>query len=289
MASEGEKTSPIKTAIMFCERSFCIPVRTDSIFYRLFQTFPRCFFDLMDLPPERVDEYRFASVEVKQLSFRLDGVFLTEQSDRPIYFVEVQFQRDTNFYARFFSEIFLYLYQKSLENDWQGVVIYPSRGIESTNRCHHYREFFDSGRVARFYLDELDDNLSVGLATLQLIVTENAIESGKKLIQQVRETFADSKQPQELLELIETILVYKLPSLSRREIEAMFSIGDLKQTRVYREALEEGIEQGIDRGRIQEKLAMIPRLSALGLSIEQIAETLELEIDRVREILSSLE
>jgi predicted transposase/invertase (TIGR01784 family) len=249
----------------------------------------------MDLPPERVDEYRFASVEVKQLSFRLDGVFLTEQSDRPIYFVEVQFQRDTNFYARFFSEIFLYLYQKSLENDWQGVVIYPSRGIESANRCHHYREFFDSGRVARFYLDELDDNLSVGLATLQLIVTpsENAIESGKKLIQLVRETFANSEQPQELLELIETILVYKLPSLSRREIEAMFSIGDLKQTRVYREALEEGIEQGIeqgiDRGRIQEKLAMIPRLSALGLRVEQIAETLELEIDRVRQILSGME
>jgi Putative restriction endonuclease len=51
---------------------------------------------------------------------------------------------------------------------------------------------------------------------------------------------------------------------------------------------EERIIQGIEQGRIQEKIALIPRLVALGLSEEQIAETLELEIDRVREILLGL-
>ncbi len=29
-------------------------VKTDSIFYRLFQTFPESFFDLLNLPPETV-------------------------------------------------------------------------------------------------------------------------------------------------------------------------------------------------------------------------------------------
>ncbi|WP_071591788.1 DUF2887 domain-containing protein [Microcystis aeruginosa] len=41
-------------------------MKTDSIFYRLFQTFPESFFDLLNLPPETVNHYQFSSV-----SFRL--------------------------------------------------------------------------------------------------------------------------------------------------------------------------------------------------------------------------
>lgn len=51
----------------------------------------------------------------------------------------------------------------------------------------------------------------------------------------------------------------------------MFTLSDLKQTRVYQEAKEEG------------KLEAVPRLLALGLSVEQIAEALELDVKAVRE------
>ncbi len=78
-------------------------MKTDSIFYQLFQTFPRCFFDLLDLPPDTVNCYQFSSVEVKQLAFRLDGVFVPDNSHQTIYFIEVQFQKDDKFYSRFFS------------------------------------------------------------------------------------------------------------------------------------------------------------------------------------------
>ncbi len=37
-------------------------MKTDSIFYRLFQTFPQSFFDLLNLPPETVNDYQFSSV-----------------------------------------------------------------------------------------------------------------------------------------------------------------------------------------------------------------------------------
>ncbi|WP_416338803.1 hypothetical protein [Microcystis aeruginosa] len=37
---------------------------------------------------------------------------------------------------------------------------------------------------------------------------------------------------------MEIILIYKLPKLNRKEIEAMFSLSDLRETKVYREALE---------------------------------------------------
>ncbi|NEO40811.1 MAG: DUF2887 domain-containing protein [Moorea sp. SIOASIH] len=57
----------------------------------------------------------------------MDGVFLptTTTAQQPIYFVEVQFQRNSQFYSRFFSEIFLYLNKNEISNDWRGVVIYP--------------------------------------------------------------------------------------------------------------------------------------------------------------------
>ncbi|QJB28147.1 DUF2887 domain-containing protein [Limnospira fusiformis SAG 85.79] len=61
-------------------------MKTDSIFYRIFQQYPRSFFELLNRPPEESDRYQFTSVEVKQLAFRLDGVFLptTPEGDRPL-------------------------------------------------------------------------------------------------------------------------------------------------------------------------------------------------------------
>jgi len=85
----------------------------------------------------------------------------------------------------------------------------------------------------------------------------------------------------------------------------MFSLSDLRETKVYQEALEEGIERGIERGieqgiergieqgiergrqegELSAKLNSIPRLSVLGLTREQIAQALDLEIEQVEEVI----
>lgn len=51
-------------------------MKTDTLFYRLFQAFPSIFFELIDRSPQEAAVYQFSSVEVKQLAFRIDGVFL---------------------------------------------------------------------------------------------------------------------------------------------------------------------------------------------------------------------
>ncbi len=130
-------------------------MKTDSIFYRLFQELPNIFFELIGNSPDEASSYEFASVEIKQTAFRIDGVFIPAQgSDNPIYFVEVQFQPDSEFYARFFAEIFLYLRQNKPRNDWRAVVLYPTQSLNTGDR-KHYRELFASQRVSRVYLDEL--------------------------------------------------------------------------------------------------------------------------------------
>jgi predicted transposase/invertase (TIGR01784 family) len=70
-------------------------MKTDSIFYRLFQTFPGTFFELINRQATEASAYEFASVELKQTAFRVDGVFLPVPNlpERPIDFLEVQFQK----------------------------------------------------------------------------------------------------------------------------------------------------------------------------------------------------
>jgi predicted transposase/invertase (TIGR01784 family) len=104
-------------------------VKTDTIFYSLFQTFPSIFFELINHSPTEAVTYEFTSREVKQLAFRLDGLFLptTKDPKKPFYIVEVQFQPDDDLYYRLFAEICLYLRQYKPPHPWQAVIIYPSR------------------------------------------------------------------------------------------------------------------------------------------------------------------
>ncbi|MGE0826584.1 MAG: DUF2887 domain-containing protein [Candidatus Binatia bacterium] len=107
-------------------------------------------------PPEHATRYRFESVELKQTAFRLDGVFQApaEYPDWPLFFVEVEFQLDSNLYARLFAEIFLYLRQQTPPHPWQAVIIYPTRAVDPGDHYLHYQLLLQSEHVRRVYLDE---------------------------------------------------------------------------------------------------------------------------------------
>ncbi|BAB74365.1 asr2666 [Nostoc sp. PCC 7120 = FACHB-418] len=72
--------------------------------------------------------------------------------------------------------------------------------------------------------------------------------------------------------------------MSRQEIEAMFGLSELKQTRVYQEAKEEGKLEGEQEGKQKAKLEAIPKLLALGLTVEQIAQALDLDVTEVQQV-----
>ncbi|WP_448574368.1 DUF4351 domain-containing protein, partial [Trichothermofontia sp.] len=56
-----------------------------------------------------------------------------------------------------------------------------------------------------------------------------------------------------------TIIAYKFTSLSRQEVEAMLGI-QLADTRIYREAKEEGRQEGLQQGLQQGEAALVVRL-----------------------------
>jgi predicted transposase YdaD len=81
--------------------------------------------------------------------------------------------------------------------------------------------------------------------------------------------------------LLETILVYKLPRLSREEIRKMLDIFnvELKQTRFYQDVFAEGLEEGRQR-----EAALVLRLlrRRLGkITVEQEARVRELSVTQL--------
>ncbi len=217
-------------------------MRTDTIFYQLFQSYPSLLFELVGLPPETAQGYQFSSAEIKELSFRFDGIFLPDTPDKLIWFVEVQFQKVEQFYRQFITEIMLYLNQYTPPQDWRAVAIFPNRNIEPP-RSWHYRELFASDRVQVVYLNEIEaESPYLGLVKLIITPEDRVIAPARELVLKYREVAG-------LIEFVETILAYKLKHLTREEIEAMFTLGDLKQTRVYQDAYREGKVEGRQEGR----------------------------------------
>ena len=217
-------------------------MKTDSLFYRLFQTYPQLLFELIGDDLNSPQNYRFRFLEVKQTAFRLDGVFVPPEDNRnlPLFFIEVQFQTETEFYSRVFSEIFLYLRQYNPVNPWKAVIIYPSRSIN-----------------------------------------KQSIPQVRELVSQTKEMIGERQEQLKLLDLIETIIVYKLPRLSREEIQKMLGLTeiDLRQTQFYRDvrtetSLELVLKQLTRRfGTL--KPSTIQEIQALTLEqLEQLAESL---------------
>ncbi len=138
------------------------------------------------------------------------------------------------------AEIHLYLRQYQPGRGWKAVVFFARPTIDPGLPPEF--QPVDGVLIQRIYLDDLrqEAELSPGLSLVRLI-----IEPPKQAEARAREVIAqaqripDPNTRKQILELIQTVLLYKFPNKSRAEVEAMFGLNELKQTKVYQEALEE--------------------------------------------------
>jgi predicted transposase/invertase (TIGR01784 family) len=224
-------------------------MKTDTLFYQLFQSFHTLLFELIDRPIAEAEGYKFSSAEIKEKAFRFDGIFMPTANDKPIFLAEVQFQPKEDFYSEFLAEIFLYLNQYRPIQDWQAVAIFAKHNSEPTpdKFC---QELITLGRIKRVYLEDLRQQTnSHGIEIIQLILAteKKAPTIARKLAQKVEQE-TNTELRDNVVEFIEAVLVYKFPKLSRQEVEAMFTHSDLKKTRVYQDAVQEGVKLGEQKG-----------------------------------------
>ncbi|NER02739.1 MAG: Rpn family recombination-promoting nuclease/putative transposase [Okeania sp. SIO3C4] len=173
--------------------------------------------------------------------------------------------------------------------------------MEPTERQREsVQPFLDSPLVKRIYLNEIEvsETTPLGVQIVQLVVARKKqfLERVTVLINRVKQQFTEENERLQLLNLLSVIVLEKLPEMSRQELEAMFSIDDLKKTRFAQELMAEskaegkieGKIEGKLEGKIEGKLEVIPSLLTKGFSVEEIAEILELEVEQVRQAIANL-
>ncbi|HEY9706145.1 MAG TPA: Rpn family recombination-promoting nuclease/putative transposase, partial [Allocoleopsis sp.] len=146
-------------------------------------------------------------------------------------------------------------------------------------------DIIDPNKITRIYLEELEEQSSLGIGVIKLVVTseKKAVDQAKNLIQQTKVEITSPVNQKDLINLIQTIIVYKLPKKTREEIENMLGLSELKQTKVYQEALAEGEQIGQEKGEQKSKQEAIKRMLKLGVSPELIAEYLDLPVKFIKE------
>ena len=81
----------------------------------------------------------------------------------------------------------------------------------------------------------------------------------------------------------ETIIMYKVPKLSREEIKTMLHLHDIRESRAWQEAKEEGLKEGMGKG------VAIARLAAEKKSVAEIAALLKMDVELVRQVLAQVD
>jgi predicted transposase YdaD len=131
-------------------------------------------------------------------------------------------------------------------------------------------------------LDELPSELaeqSLELGVLQLIGLDDDLTPARarQLVARVRDEVTAGAERERVVELVLATLVYKFPTFEREAIRQMLGLDELKQTRFYQEMAEE--ERTEERERVLARA--IPSFLRLGLSAEQIAQELDVEVATV--------
>ena len=257
---------------------------TDPVFYRLFTSSPETFFLLLgmstDAALETAARYQFEAIEFKETAHRSDGVFRPKEPGLPLYFLEVQFYDKPSVYADLLAKAYTYLKQHDPGQQFWGVVLFGSRDLEPAHLVP-YQPLLDAGVIQRHYLEEIPElaNAPLGLSILYLLrkAELEATESARKLIARAKNEIQDAGLRADLIELIETVILYKLPRLSRKEIQDMLQVHDIRETRVYQEAVEEG-EQKERKRHTKEMIRAISRMAAEKLPAAKIADFLALDV-----------
>ena len=233
-------------------------MKTDKLFYTIFLSQPSLIHELIpSIPPNC--EYRYDAPVIKETEFRLDGVLTPVREDLPLIFLEAQMQRDSEFYGRYFAELFLYLYQYKIKTSWLGLLIIKNRQDDLGLELPYETEL--NTRITRLYLEDLLPlkDLTPNLALLKLIVVDNSevASLGKSILMDAE----NEGEFQRRFRLIEAILKSKLPQLTIEEVLKMFDLKTAKMPELgaYEALVKYWEDKGEERGETKLLIRQLTR------------------------------
>lgn len=220
-------------------------MRTDALFYELFQTAPQTFFELLQITP--VCTYRFESITVKASEKRIDGVIEPSDEQQPVYFLEVQAFPDDTIYWRTLREVATYFEQRSARNDnWQAVVLWLNKEDDPGLRTLKPLTYKPAARLVSADLIKLLKKLpetSLVLNVLRPLLAKSEREVRNHVVQwveNIRQTpNLDPQTEEKLVAILSQLIEQKFKTLSYKELAAMLRLTPLRETESVQEVLKE--------------------------------------------------
>lgn len=221
-------------------------MKTDALFYELFQTAPQTFFELLQITP--LCPYRFESITVKTAEKRIDGVLEPTAEQEPIYFLEVQAFPDNVIYWRAMREIATYFEQRPTQKDrnWQAVVLWLNKEDDpglGTLKPLGYKPAMRIRSVDLLALLKQLDEHSLVLNVLRPLLAESEREVREHVvewIETIRQTPNLEHQAEErLLIILSQLIEQKFRTLSYKELAQMIRLTPLHETDSFQEGFKE--------------------------------------------------
>ena len=282
--------SPSDPATFPCSQGSAARVKTDHWYYRVFQSAPDLICGLLPgaaahaahlsldptAPGDRL--YRFAALELKEVSHRLDGMLWPQDSTGardvgseayPIVMLEVQMHADPTFHHRLMAQSSRFLLQHPTVEHLEVVAIVPHHRLSlGPRRPPRLLQVFLEN-VHWISLEELSrqPNLDPLLNLLTLPVRPEGELAGSS-----RQILA--RRP-DLSTIVLSMLIQRFPSLSEEEIMVIAGIPreEIRHTRAVQDWLAEGRQEGLQAGRekgLEEGLQAGRQQEAASVALRQL-------------------
>lgn len=264
-------------------------MKTDPLFYELFQAAPHTFFELVQIVPPC--PYRFESITVKMSEKRIDGVLEPFDISQPYYFLEVQAFPDDVIYWRATREVATFFEQRPHLKDarWQVIVLWVN--ITDDPGFGALRLLARKPKPNLLSLDLIDllkklPETSLALNVLRPLLAEDEREVRENVVQWVEHirqaTGADANLEERLMSVFSQLIEQKFKTLNYKELSQMLRLTPLRETTSVQELLKED--------RIETLLNLIE--VKFGLSPEMAekftADLAQLDINTLKALLRQL-
>ncbi len=233
-------------------------MRTDPLFYELFQTAPQIYFELLQIP--QPCPYRFESITVKTTEKRIDGVLEPTEPNQPIHFIEVQAASDKEIYWRISREVATYFEQRPelRGRAWQAAVIWlgkpePQENEESDADLGTVL-LYDRKNKQRLYSVDIIDLLgklpenSLALNVLRPLIVDTERQVRQNIttwVEQIHQAGLSPEAEQRLLMVMSQLIEEKFRILNYKELCQMLNLTPFEETASFVEAYQRKLQEEI--------------------------------------------
>jgi predicted transposase YdaD len=271
-------------------------MKTDVLFYSLFELEPALLVHLAHLDIPETVQYKFQAIELKDIAKRTDAVLVPDTKVAPLIIAEVQFWKDATIYDRLVSESARLRLQMREYQNLQMVVVFPSPEVDPGAGV--WRGLVERGIIRIVYLNEALEEQSNNnrpeergaLWLMNLTVSPHDEPTDRTKLSAFVQSVVATKNialQRMFRDLFVSLYTSKYKHLTIQEVRAMINTAeifdDIHESLAVQQYGEEVAAKTKLETQLKTKLENALSFVNAGIPIEQVASILNLSIEAIEE------